>query len=121
MNKNQQAAIAEHGKNLLKVFPGAIETDPIKLCKRLRRIETKTGAAAVAYCNGEIDQDAWLTASEAALSAVQKLLKSGNIPIIINGDPRGYSLKIDDDYMRENDVRLHRDWGGYGILAPEIN
>ncbi len=28
---------------------------------------------------------------------------------------------IDDEWMREHPaVRLHRDWGGYGILAPDL-
>lgn len=51
------------------------------------------------------------------------------VPIFINRDPRGCALKIRDDWMRDNMhdgargyaiARLERDWGGYGILAPEI-
>ncbi len=42
------------------------------------------------------------------------------VPVFLNGDPRGYSLKIDDEWMRAKRPRLHSDWGGYGILAPEI-
>jgi hypothetical protein len=42
------------------------------------------------------------------------------VPVFLNGDPRGYSLKIEDSWMREHKAELHRDWGGYGILAPEI-
>ena len=43
------------------------------------------------------------------------------VPVFINRDPRGHALKIDDTYMREHSLHLVTDWGGYGILAPEIN
>lgn len=43
------------------------------------------------------------------------------VPVFLNGDPRGYSLKIEDNWMRERqNLRLHRDWGGYGIIAPDL-
>jgi len=32
---------------------------------------------------------------------------------------RGYALKIDDEFVKGK--QIHRDMGGYGILAPEIN
>lgn len=41
--------------------------------------------------------------------------------VFVNLDPRGYALKIDDEYMRAHNLKLHTDMGGYGILAPEIN
>ena len=65
-----------------------------------------------------------------------------NAPIFINRDPRGYALKIADAWMNQRReqwdrqiakqgkkaitegywalLRFHRDWGGYGIIAPEI-
>lgn len=42
------------------------------------------------------------------------------VPVFINLDPRGYALKIDDEWMRRKDAKLHTDMGGYGIIAPEI-
>jgi hypothetical protein len=42
-------------------------------------------------------------------------------PIFLNGDARGYALKIQDDYVRDNNLDIHKDWGGYGILAPEFD
>jgi hypothetical protein len=42
------------------------------------------------------------------------------VPVFINRDPRGYQLKIKDDWMTANNADLERDWGGYGLLAPEI-
>ncbi len=44
-----------------------------------------------------------------------------SVPVFINRDPRGYALKIDDHYMREHDAALHQDWGGYGIIAPDLS
>lgn len=38
--------------------------------------------------------------------------------IFWNRDPRGYSLKIDDDFIRDNARDFYKDWGGYGIIAP---
>ena len=65
-----------------------------------------------------------------------------NVPVFINRDPRGYALKIAESYMVERReqwdrqiakqgkkaclpsywafLRLHRDFEGYGIIAPEI-
>jgi hypothetical protein len=52
------------------------------------------------------------------------------VPIFVNRDPRGYALKIDSEWMAEARGRdefydtptrqLHRDMGGYGILAPDL-
>jgi len=65
-----------------------------------------------------------------------------NVPVFINRDPRGYALKIENAWMNQRReqwdrqiarhgkkaitekywalLRFHRDWGGYGIIAPEI-
>jgi hypothetical protein len=51
----------------------------------------------------------------------------GKLPpgFFVNRDPRGYALKIDPDNklgtLLIKDAGLHTDWGGYGILSPEIN
>lgn len=45
------------------------------------------------------------------------------VPFFVNGDARGYALKIKDaemDKLFKAGIRLHQDWGGYGILSPEI-
>ncbi len=42
-------------------------------------------------------------------------------PIFFNRDPRGYALKIKSEWMHAHpELPLHRDWGGYGILAPDL-
>lgn len=159
MNAKTLEAITRHGNTLLAIFPDASEKDPVALCKKLRRIETRVSRSAVDYCNGVVDSDAWETASRNARSQVERLF--GNMPVIsynfsanecadcgcktgyvhdtsctggshslrsvlhINGDPRGYALKLDDAWTRQYNRtttgdRLHSDMGGYGILAPDL-
>ena len=121
-----QSRILEHGKKLLRIFPNAIERDPVKLCKKLRRIETALSRIATQYCNGDINDDEIDSESERLMSQVQQLL---NVPVLgakwqsifFNRDPRGYALKIDDKFMREAKLNLHQDLGGYGIIAPDLS
>jgi hypothetical protein len=121
MTPTQEQSIRKHGETLLSIFPAGEEPDPVKLCKKLRRIESAAHRAAEQYCNGEIDADGWDTASGAARVKAHTLLGPSQAPIVINGDPRGYALKIESEWTAEHAPRLHRDWGGYGILAPEID
>ena len=37
----------------------------------------------------------------------------------INTDPRGYALKLNITAIEQAKYDIYRDWGGYGILAPE--
>ena len=118
------ARIEAHGRALLDLFPNATERDPVKLCKALRRIEAAGSALAVERCNGTVSEAAAERKGDAILRRVDALLGFGadSVPVFLNGDPRGYALKIDDAWMRENAAgsRLHRDWGGYGIIAPDL-
>ena len=118
-----------HGETLLAMFPRAKERDPIKLCKALRRLESKASLAAVNYCNGAIDMESWESLKDSTLAKLDKLLRpTGAEGLFINGDPRGYALKVDDAFTRRfncdridsNLPPLHRDLGGYGILAPDL-
>jgi hypothetical protein len=51
-------------------------------------------------------------------ATVEDFLKFG---IFLNTDPRGYALKIPDDIVKENAWTIHKDWGGFGIIAPDLN
>ena len=118
-NQRMYAKIEAHGNNLLTIFPNATVKDPIKLAKALLRIETKTNRQMTDYCNGLMDAVANDVCATVARRKVEVLLGPPDaVPIVINRDPRGYSLKIDDSYMREHRLQLYRDFGGYGILAP---
>jgi len=122
MNKKQKMyqQIEEHGKNLLVIFPDAAVRDPVALCKKLRALEHKMTRANENYCNGVVGYHGHDYIHQRTLKSLTKILNPGDVTLYINGDPRGYALKVDDKWMRGNNAVLERDWGGYGILAPEF-
>lgn len=95
-----------------------------KISNKLREIEHFAHKAATDYCNGEngMTTDKWGEESDEFESQVQTLFNGKLKGLRINGDARGYALKIDDAVMRTvyNGLGLQTDWGGYGLLAPEI-
>ncbi len=123
--QRQYEQIKAHGKNLLAIFTTATEKDPVTLCKKLRRLEAKAQAIALRLCNGpeyanEEEPDRACAAILAKVNAILGNTGKNPVPVFVNRDPRGYGLKIDDDWMRKTGARLYSDWGGYGIIAPEI-
>ena len=123
MNTTIEMRVRSHGERLLAIFPHATERDPVKLCKKLRRLEAAAHRAAEQYCNGEITDDDIDTDLERLTANADKLLDfvAGKIPVFINRDPRGHQFKICDEYMRKHNLDLQRDWGGYGIIAPDLS
>ena len=111
--------ITKHGQNLKAVFNLNQDIDPVKLCKRLFRLENKAHKLALDFCNGKIDQLEWDQKADKILTKVEAILKNKKVLFLI-GDARGYALKIDDGYIRNNNLNIHRDWGGYGIVAPDF-
>lgn len=125
MNKKERMyeQIRNHGENLNRIF--GLNEDPVKLAKKLHSLEVKAHKLATDYCNGEngVTTENWDDKCFPILLAVNKILdyKIKNIPVFINGDARGYALKIKDKYTSEHNLQIHKDWGGYGILAPEFD
>ncbi len=123
MKTEQATRIREHGMNLLRIFRKATEKDPFELCHKLIRLERAAGRIALRLCNGPEfaggyeEVDALL---DKILVKVNALLGNKKIPIFINRDPRGCALKIQSEWMESHPVKIHRDWGGYGIIAPEL-
>ena len=111
--------ITKHGQNLKAVFNLDQDIDPVKLCKRLFRLENKAHKLALDFCNGKIDQLEWYQKADEILTKVEAILKNKKV-LFLNGDARGYALKIDDGYIRNNNLNIHKDWGGYGIVAPDF-
>lgn len=109
--------IVKHGEDLLALFPDAQYSDPVKLCKALRAVETRGHRFALRLCNGpEFASEAEeFRTSESIISKARKIL--GSDRVWLNRDPRGYALKIDLQPGEE----LHKDWGGYGIIAPDLS
>jgi hypothetical protein len=120
MTKKQHEMILKHGAKLLKLYPECVEQDAVKLCKKLRILENQAGAIALRLCNGpeypggydEVDKRC-----ETILAKVRAILGDGPA-IFINRDPRGYALKIKDAHEQKLDIE--QDWGGHGIIAPEL-
>ena len=135
MKQTQRPAMYEqiqkHGENLNRIFNTGI--DPVTLCKRLRRYESKLNKLATDYCNGDngVNSDNIEELAAPIMQQVYKLLKNGiymddrphmrKVPVFFNTDCRGYALKINDQYLRAYNIDIYKDWGGYGILAPDFN
>lgn len=115
---------ARHLKALAELgFVGSYRT--------LKTLENRAHRNAELYCysesDGGINSDTYEARQEKITEQVKKLF-GGTLPrgFFVNGDPRGYALKINSgneagmeyhpEYIPEG---LHKDWGGYGILAPE--
>jgi hypothetical protein len=125
MNKKERMyqQIEKHGANLNAIFNTGI--DNIKLAKKLHSLEVKAHKLATDYCNGEngVTTDNWEEKCEPILKSVDKILHytDKGYDIYINGDARGYALKIGSDCVRDENLTIYKDWGGYGILAPEFD
>jgi len=142
------AMIREHGLGLIRFFgldPNLV--DPINLCKKLRRLENKAHRITTQLCNGfpehllHLDNEVLEDYSkhlEVKLCRIEGKVRDylwANQPklkknfkkinaIFINGDPRGYALKLDTEtikYFEElGEDFPHKDWGGFGIIAPDL-
>ena len=123
MNATTEAAVRKHGERLQAIFPQTRTLDPVALCKKLRRLEREGAALGLRLCNGPQMKEGEDDAVEARIIARADALlgyRAAGVPVFLNRDPRGYALKIDEKYMRDGEVLLHRDWGGYGIIAPDL-
>ena len=88
--------------------------------RTLRVLERRMRRAALDHCNDyRFNADKLEEVKEQTREGVKRLF-GGTLPdgFCINSDPRGHALKIDGE-KAEIPQGLHRDFGGYGILAPE--
>jgi hypothetical protein len=114
--------IEKHGNDLKRIFN--LDVDAVKLAKKLHSLEVKAHQLATDYCNGEngVTTENWEEKCEPILKAVRKVLNcTDNYPIFLNGDVRGYALKIKSEYVEKTNMQIYKDWGGYGIIAPEFD
>jgi hypothetical protein len=99
------------------------KTPGLTLWRGLRLIEAELYRACLNYTNGTngVDEMKWRGAKQAAHNSLENLF-GGPIPkgVFINGDPRGHMIKLDNETVTIPDG-MEKDWGGYGILAAEIN
>jgi hypothetical protein len=130
MTSNQRLAMLEnirhHGENLVKLFNLPESTDTLALCKKLRRLENQAHREAENYCNGYSSLEFFEDYAQKTVVKVNRILNNENntIPIFVNGDPRGYALKIASENVFRCSVdyyrTFYRDLGGYGIIAPDF-
>jgi len=117
------ARIKKHGEDIKKIFSLPADTDPIKLCKKLRQYEIKAQRVQDIHAAGKYEE----AAREEALLLVGLVIltlkqTSGNeFGIFLNMDQRGYALKIPDEIVKEKNLTIHKDLGGFGIIAPDLN
>lgn len=95
-----------------------------ELYKKLHRIEARCARLFMDECNGvNMLSEGESEKRDARILQQVKNLVPGLKTIFLNGDPRGYALKISTEETRElrdKGINIHQDWGGYGILAPEF-
>jgi len=106
-------------------YLGTATPDGKKISVALWKAEKMASDASAKYCNGDMEHDQWEREKDKARDTVRAML--GKLPpgFFVNGDPRGYALKIDNDDPAGRAlieaVKLHTDMGGYGIFSPEID
>ena len=119
MNKQEKyimyQRIEKHGDNLKSIFN--LDVDSVKLCKQLFRLENKAHRLATDYCNGDFQGDIE-KASDKILHKVASILNTNTFNMFFNGDARGYALKFFEDFSK--DKSIYKDFGGYGIIAPDF-
>ena len=119
--KSRQAdQILKHGLKLLRVFecPG-FEGKPTSLCKRLRRLEIEGERHAERICSDEhYTQEAQDRKGDSIKERLLGILGPTDLKLFVNLDPRGYALKIESEDAEKIDI--YKDWGGFGIIAPEF-
>lgn len=122
-NEEMYKRIEKHGNDLIQLFDLPSDTDPIKLCKKLHTLEMQASRLTLDECNTGNSHHVELCK---ILTKVKKILFPAKInnrelylAVFINGDPRGYALKIKSEYCV--DKQIYRDIGGYGIIAPDLS
>lgn len=115
--------MVRHADALTRAF-GLTDIDDV--WPKLRRLEAQAHRNAERECSDStFDASEEAQAKFAILESLDRLLgwRDRGIPICFNGDPRGYALKIEDDWVRRHQFETQgmvTDWGGYGILAPDF-
>jgi len=129
MNKRERMneQIKAHGEDLKRAFDISL-VDPDTLARKLYRIELEARRLALDYCNGanNVTTENWEELTEKILAKVDNVtgFKRKGVPVFVNGDARGYALKINNAWVKgyqNKGGRIYTDWGGYGILAPEFD
>jgi len=97
---------------------------------KLRRLEATAHRNAELSCNGDLTEEQEQRRDDRTRKQVEELLPrlkqfehNPRCTFFINGDPRGYTLKVQEDivpHLRALGLNAHTDFGGYFILAPDF-
>ena len=128
MKPETELRVKRHGEQLKAFFNLPMSVNPVSLCRKLRRLENKASKIMVDRCNGVDDTVEGERQHLKGLMSIEKQLdkllsfKDKGIPVFMNHDPREYIIKIDDNYtkLRRDITPIHMDFGGYGIIAPDL-
>lgn len=144
LNKRERRAqrLLEHYATCERLARALGVTDPDgkRISTALFKIEREAHRIATAYCNGErasyrfadisgkfdpnVEEgvESWENVATRIRLAVGRALGANPAGLFVNADARGYALKIDPDKGKDliDACRLQTDWGGYGLLSPEI-
>jgi hypothetical protein len=98
--------------------------EAFELYKQLHRLEARINRENTDDCNGTtgLTEEQEAKRDERRFNKYQSLLPDVT-GLFINGDPRGYALKMhvkQAQELRDKGINLYQDWGQYGILAPEF-
>ena len=130
--ERRQVQLERHYAALVRLAEacGVEKADGKKLSVYLLKQEQEAHKKAEDYCNGLINSEEWEAVQDSITERVQKQFNNQLVGFFVNGDPRGCALKIDDAVMRSGSIKgtesryatvgISQDWGGYGLLAPEI-
>lgn len=110
---------AKHIKVLGEMF-GNDCANPYATYETLLTAERKANRKACQYCNGEISCEEWEKWGEKFVKNLAAKLGLSEMPsgFFLNGDPRGYALKMKEGTFPDG---LTRDFGGYGILGADFS
>lgn len=114
--------MGKHTANLRRIFPKLKKVTNFTIETSLKNLERRGKKLALDMCNRpENDEGEYGRREKTILSELDTILGfvKAKVPVFLNGDPRGYALKIDDAWVRKNNVTIARDMGGYGIICPE--
>jgi len=113
---------ANHHKALeVLAYQVGCDTQGLALWRQLRRLESWLSVYSAQYCNGDIDTEKWKEIKQTGFNRLSRIF-GGRIPegVFINSDPRGHALKLDNERITIPQG-METDWGGYGILAAEVD
>jgi hypothetical protein len=124
--KNQEQRTRQYAAlEALAIACGVQNPNGEKLYKKLRTWERKANKASLDYCNADLRDEQFSPFIEHVENEVSKIFNCKLSGFFVNTDPRGYALKIQDKHVRGEGkysaIRIHQDFGGDGILAPDFS